>query len=101
MQGFICGSTGSHAVASDHFRSALDVIEWGRKTWKDVPRADRSDIFDLLFLRAVNRLFIASVMDVSSQLVSENSMVIPDSGWKQATRNARIPSRTSPNLRGT
>ncbi|KAJ6601430.1 hypothetical protein DFH09DRAFT_1490793, partial [Mycena vulgaris] len=63
MQGFLSGSTGGQGVAADHFRSALDVIEWGRETWKDVPRSDRGDVFDLLFMRSVRRLFVATVMD--------------------------------------
>ncbi|KAJ7109813.1 hypothetical protein C8R44DRAFT_263390 [Mycena epipterygia] len=63
MQGFLSGSSGSHGVATDNFRSALNVIEWGRETWKDVPRAERGDIFDITFMRSVNRLFIAAVMD--------------------------------------
>ncbi|KAF8215758.1 hypothetical protein K438DRAFT_1704631 [Mycena galopus ATCC 62051] len=63
MQGFISGSTGSHRVATEYFRSALDVIEWGRETWKDVSRSLRGDIFDLIFMRSVNRLFVSSVMD--------------------------------------
>ncbi|KAJ7116811.1 hypothetical protein C8R43DRAFT_902312, partial [Mycena crocata] len=63
MQGFLGGSTGDQATAAEYFRRALDVIEWGRETWKDVPRADRGDIFDILFMRSVNRLFVAAVMD--------------------------------------
>ncbi|KAJ7492235.1 hypothetical protein FB451DRAFT_1021432 [Mycena latifolia] len=63
MQGFLSGSTGSQGVAADYFRNALTVIEWGRETWKDVPRSDRGDIFDVLFMRSVNRLFVAAVMD--------------------------------------
>jgi stress-induced-phosphoprotein 1 len=65
MQGFINGSTGSQGVATDLFRSALHVIEWGRETWKDVPRSLRGDIFDVTFMRSVNRLFVSAVMDVS------------------------------------
>ncbi|KAJ7024390.1 hypothetical protein C8F04DRAFT_161168 [Mycena alexandri] len=63
MQGFLSGSTGSQRVAAEYFRSSLDVIEWGRETWKDVPRDKRGDIFDITFMRSVNRLFIAAVMD--------------------------------------
>ncbi|KAJ6523560.1 hypothetical protein B0H19DRAFT_972766 [Mycena capillaripes] len=63
MQGFLCGSTGSQSVATDYFRSALDVIEWGRETWKDVPRSLRGDIFDVTFMRSVNRLFVSAAMD--------------------------------------
>ncbi|KAJ6623068.1 hypothetical protein B0H10DRAFT_2011004 [Mycena sp. CBHHK59/15] len=63
MQGFLSGSTGSQGVAAEHFRNALDVIEWGRNTWKDIPREDRGDIFDITFMRSVRRLFVAAVMD--------------------------------------
>ncbi|KAJ7361328.1 hypothetical protein DFH08DRAFT_768216 [Mycena albidolilacea] len=63
MQGFINGSTGSQGVATDLFRSALHVIEWGRETWKDLPRSLRGDIFDVTFMRSVNRLFVSAVMD--------------------------------------
>ncbi|KAJ6520220.1 hypothetical protein C8R45DRAFT_954328 [Mycena sanguinolenta] len=63
MLGFLAGSNGRHGVATEHFRNAVDLIEWGRNTWKDVSRSLRGDIFDLLFLRSVRRLFVASVMD--------------------------------------
>ncbi|KAJ7651524.1 hypothetical protein DFH06DRAFT_995832 [Mycena polygramma] len=63
MQGFICGSTGSQRVATEYFRSALDIIEWGCKTWSDVPRSMRGDIFDITFMRSVRRLFVAAAMD--------------------------------------
>ncbi|KAJ7193970.1 hypothetical protein GGX14DRAFT_477098 [Mycena pura] len=63
MQGFITGSSGSHGVATENFRNALDVIVWGRETWKDVPRSLRGDVFDVIFMRQVKRLLVASVMD--------------------------------------
>ncbi|KAF7337581.1 Small glutamine-rich tetratricopeptide repeat-containing protein beta [Mycena sanguinolenta] len=61
--GLLAGSNGRHGVATEHFRNTVDLIEWGRDTWKDVSRSLRGDIFDLLFLRSVRRLFVASVMD--------------------------------------
>ncbi|KAJ7508704.1 TPR-like protein [Mycena galericulata] len=63
MQGFLGGSNGNQCLAAQLFGNALEVIDWGRETWKDVPRADRGDIFDITFRRSVNRLFIAAVMD--------------------------------------
>ncbi|KAJ7755028.1 hypothetical protein DFH07DRAFT_822661 [Mycena maculata] len=63
MQGFLSGSGGNQCLAAELFGNALDVIDWGQKMWKDVPRADRGDIFDVTFRRSVNRLFIAAVMD--------------------------------------
>ncbi|KAJ7610900.1 hypothetical protein FB45DRAFT_1009828 [Roridomyces roridus] len=64
MQGFITGNTGKHALSAQLYSSALEVIDWGREKWKDVPRSQRGDVFDILFRRQVNRLFIAAVMDV-------------------------------------
>lgn len=67
MQGFLAGSTGNQCLAAELFGNALEVIDWGRKTWKDVPRDDRGAVFDVLFRRSVNRLFITAVMDVRPQ----------------------------------
>ncbi|KAK7063882.1 TPR-region domain-containing protein [Favolaschia claudopus] len=63
MQGFLMGSTGNQGLATEHYRNAVAVIDWGREKWKDVDRSLRGDIFDVTFRRSVNRLFISAVMD--------------------------------------
>ncbi|KII85136.1 hypothetical protein PLICRDRAFT_126507 [Plicaturopsis crispa FD-325 SS-3] len=46
---------------------ALDVLEWGRKAWKDVPRADKGDMFEPFFIQAVKRLHLLALLDANER----------------------------------
>jgi hypothetical protein len=65
MRGFIEGGMrGNHVVGEEFYRRTLDVIEWGRSVWKDVPRSDRGTIFDETFCRGVRAMHLEALMEV-------------------------------------
>lgn len=43
--------------ALTHYNAALELLEWGRTgPWKDVPREDKGEIFELHWMRGLRRL---------------------------------------------
>lgn len=47
----------------EYYRRALDLIEWGRTTWKDVPKSDRGVVFEHSFLIGVRSLYLKMFMN--------------------------------------
>jgi hypothetical protein len=75
MRGFIEGGLKGNDVAKEEFyRRALDVIEWGRSTWKDVPKDDRGTIFDETFLRGLRAMHMEALMEVRADSQRFNPM---------------------------
>jgi hypothetical protein len=64
MRAFMEKSAGNHIVGSDFYRHALDVLEWGRQTWPNVPKAERGVIFELSFVRTVKKLCLGAMHQV-------------------------------------
>ncbi|KAJ3852580.1 hypothetical protein EV368DRAFT_40747 [Lentinula lateritia] len=53
-------------------RNALNMINWGRKVWKDVPKAERGVIFDLSFRRGVWNMYLDTLMGASAGVGMKN-----------------------------
>ncbi|KAG2035797.1 hypothetical protein BDR03DRAFT_983442 [Suillus americanus] len=47
----------------EYYRRAIDLIEWGRTTWKDVPKSDRGVVFEHSFLIGVRSLYLKMFMN--------------------------------------
>ncbi|KAI0323068.1 hypothetical protein OF83DRAFT_1090542 [Amylostereum chailletii] len=58
IQGSIAAKEGKAEVALEHYSHTLQVLEWGRRTWKRVPRGSRGAVFDSTYVRCVRRLFL-------------------------------------------
>lgn len=62
LRGFFDSGIQQNEIAFSEFtRHAVEIIDWGRKIWKDVPRADRGTIFDSTFLRGALSLEIEAL----------------------------------------
>ncbi|KAL0575570.1 hypothetical protein V5O48_006414 [Marasmius crinis-equi] len=67
LVGFLEGGTRANFVSeAEHIGRAIEVIDWGRKTWPDVPYADRGVIFMDTFLRGVQKLHMEALVKVCS-----------------------------------
>ncbi|KAG7091316.1 hypothetical protein E1B28_010360 [Marasmius oreades] len=65
MFGFLEGITRrNYTSEAEHMIRAIDVIKWGRETWKNVPSEDRGVIFLDSFLRGVQKLHIEALVKV-------------------------------------
>ena len=75
MRAFITDGFGSNkATAIPFYDQAIEVLEWGRQVWRNVPRDDRGAIFEDTFLRGVKCLRLDCYMKVRPR--SSHSYVI-------------------------
>lgn len=66
MKGFVEQSIANNPASSlEYYSRAVNVLEWGRRVWRDVPAAQRGTIFADTFLAGVKNLRIESLMLVS------------------------------------
>jgi len=63
MRAFFSASTNQYVAAIEYYSRAVEILEWGRHTWKDIPINDRGPIFELTFIRAIKRLYMTALME--------------------------------------
>lgn len=56
----------------EYAQQSLNVLEWGREKFKDVPYKDKGVNFDDLFIRFVNNYYMRALMDGSLRTVRQN-----------------------------
>lgn len=66
MRGFFGTSSDDYGMVLEFYGRALEVLEWGRKIWKDVPSDDRGVIFEDSFVRGIKRLYLGALTSVCS-----------------------------------
>jgi hypothetical protein len=64
MRGFIEGGLRAHLVALEFLGYALEVLDWGRQAWKNIPNEVRGTIFKSTFIRGVRSLHMRALMEV-------------------------------------
>ncbi|KAI0375480.1 TPR-like protein [Pilatotrama ljubarskyi] len=85
----------SEDLALQYYNNVVDVLEWGVRTWHDVPTADRGFIFQRTFIRGIKRLrmeaYLAAlkqseddskynvedVIEIANQMVDETTKNVP------------------------
>lgn len=77
-------------TALQFYRSILSVLEWGLKTWKDVPNSERGAVFTETFIRGIRKHYLNAYLSVRSfQLtLSSRSLIVasfrPAEKWASA-----------------
>jgi hypothetical protein len=65
---FIRAFVGTHVqqyvTAIELYRQSVEILEWGRLKWHDVPSKDRGSMFELTYIRAVKRMYITALIEV-------------------------------------
>ena len=56
---------GDHAAALQFYNEAIELLEWGRQVWRDVPASDRGAVFEDTFLIGVKNIRLECYMNVS------------------------------------
>ncbi|KAI0718899.1 TPR-like protein [Cerioporus squamosus] len=95
---FVDRSGQDKATAMQYYNSIVDVLEWGARTWHDVPNSDRGYIFQKTFVRAIKRIRMAAylsalresesdseysveeLIDMANQMVEETTKNFPKEG---------------------
>ncbi|KAK0461592.1 hypothetical protein IW261DRAFT_1629269 [Armillaria novae-zelandiae] len=63
LRGKIEGTFDGNVVSqSEYYVRCLEVVEWGRELWKDVPASMRGDVFDEFFIRGLRNLYLQSIL---------------------------------------
>lgn len=60
---------GHFTYAFEMYNNALELIEWGRKKWPNVPDSDKGVIFKKTFIRAIKRLHLGLMHAVSQGFI--------------------------------
>ncbi|KAJ7592876.1 hypothetical protein C8J56DRAFT_1045329 [Mycena floridula] len=63
MRGFIDFRINeNYGSAVEYLGRSMEILNWGRTVWKDVPASDRGVIFDSTFIRGVHSLYVTALM---------------------------------------
>ena len=77
MRAFMEGNMRANRQAEKEFLlQALDVLEWGRQIWHNIPSDDRGTIFELTFLRGVKNMYLHALMEVSVRYPGNDRQLI-------------------------
>ncbi|KAJ3869181.1 hypothetical protein EV359DRAFT_77009 [Lentinula novae-zelandiae] len=77
IAGFVISRVGNNFQLGVEFhRNALNMINWGRKVWRDVPKSERGVIFDLSFRRGVWNMYLDTLMGASAHVGIENLVLL-------------------------
>ncbi|KAI0334466.1 TPR-like protein [Cubamyces sp. BRFM 1775] len=72
LQAYFADRSGeSRSLALQYYNNVVGVLEWGAKTWHDVPTEDRGYIFQKTFIRAIKRMrmgaYLAALKDADEE----------------------------------
>ena len=93
--GLFASSTHKPILAVKYQSRALEVLDWGSRSWKAVSTADRGCIFEHTFIRGVRRLHVMAIHEVSWHLT-----LVPVLSWlfsdlSHETRGQSLHSRSA------
>ena len=64
MRAFVGAATRQCVTAIEMYRRVVEILQWGRQKWKDVPSDDRGSMFELTYIRGVKRFYMITLMEV-------------------------------------
>jgi len=74
MQAYVSSHiTQQYDCAVELYRQAVEILEWGRREWKDVPSEDKGSMFELTYIRAVKRLYMITITEVCKFLRAQHN----------------------------
>ena len=51
--------------AHETYTSIIELLEWGRREWPNVPKEDRGVVFEKTFIRAIKKVRLENLHQVS------------------------------------
>ncbi|KAJ6601431.1 hypothetical protein DFH09DRAFT_563402 [Mycena vulgaris] len=78
MRGFLDSNVGALTRGLEFYQRILDLLEWGRRTWPNVPSEarDRGVIFEPSFVRGIRRLHLPAVMGLYLKTGTESGYTL-------------------------
>ncbi|KAJ7651523.1 hypothetical protein DFH06DRAFT_545632 [Mycena polygramma] len=78
MRGFIDQNMGALNGGVEFFKRILDVLEWGRRTYPNVPSEDRGVIFEDSFVRGIRRMYLPAVLGLHLKTGDNSGYTLKD-----------------------
>lgn len=79
MRAFMEGSFRSlHSLELEFLNTVLDILEWGRKVFRDIPREERGTVFDLTFVRGVRNMHLHALMEIYAKNPTGNEQYLEE-----------------------
>ncbi|KAG6911300.1 hypothetical protein DXG01_002139 [Tephrocybe rancida] len=67
MRGFLTASFQIQGAAAEFVSDALQILQWGARVWKNVPKEERGVIFETTFIRGVKRLYLNILVETYTE----------------------------------
>lgn len=65
MRAFVSANIAQQYItAIELFREAVEILQWGRQKWKDVPSKEKGTMFEPTYIRAVKRIYMTTLIEV-------------------------------------
>ncbi|KAJ7150348.1 hypothetical protein C8R46DRAFT_1198415 [Mycena filopes] len=94
MRGFLDSNMGALNGGVEFFKRILELLEWGRRTYPNVPAEERGVIFDDSFVRGVRRLYIPAVLSLHGQNGDSSGYTLDD--VRDLAEDFRVQTEASP-----
>lgn len=79
MRAFMEGRfRGLRALELEFLITVLDILEWGREVFRDVPREERGTVFDLTFVRGVRNMHLHALMEAYAEKPAGNEQYLEE-----------------------
>ncbi len=67
LRGKIEGALDSNLISQNKdYSRCLEVVEWGRELWKDVPASVHGKVFDESFIWGLRNLYLQLILQVGA-----------------------------------
>ncbi|KAJ7204436.1 hypothetical protein GGX14DRAFT_460408, partial [Mycena pura] len=96
MKGYVDSNMGASTGAVEFYKCIIDVLEWGRRTYPNIPTEDRGVIFEPSFVRGIRRLYISAVVGLYVEKGTESGYGLD--GIAQMARDLKTETETSVRL---
>ncbi|KAJ7922818.1 hypothetical protein B0H13DRAFT_2655447 [Mycena leptocephala] len=83
----------------EFFKRILDVLEWGRRTYPNVPSEDRGVIFEASFVRGIRRLYIPAVLSLYLKNGDDSGYTLEDIAQMARDLKAETEASVRPRVR--
>ncbi|KAF8126941.1 hypothetical protein EV363DRAFT_1346694 [Boletus edulis] len=90
-------------VAVERLKEILQILQWGRQIWRDVPKDDRGAVFQDTFVRGIKAIYLETLMSAHAKAAATEKQTFLDTLLDAARelvedmeKESRQPSSTEP-----
>ncbi|KAG6374418.1 hypothetical protein JVT61DRAFT_4455 [Boletus reticuloceps] len=90
-------------VAVERMKEILQILQWGRQIWRDVPKDDRGAVFQDTFVRGIKAIYLETLMSAHAKAAAADKQGFLDALLdasrelvEDMEKESRQPSSTEP-----